>query len=53
VQVKAVATHLLQLAKSHDIAVIVLGHVTKSGDLAGPRVLEHMVDVVIEIGGDR
>ena len=41
------------LAKSLDLPVIIVGHVTKEGSLAGPRVLEHMVDVVLYLEGDR
>lgn len=51
-QVKACAMQLLQLAKSTGVTVFLVGHVTKSGDLAGPRVLEHLVDTVLYIEGD-
>lgn len=47
-------THLLMnLAKSHGISIIIVGHVTKEGALAGPRVLEHMVDTVLYFEGER
>ena len=44
---------LLQFAKSTGIAVLLIGHVTKDGTIAGPRLLEHMVDVVLQFEGDR
>lgn len=46
-QVRECATALLQVAKRENIPVFLVGHVTKSGDVAGPRVLEHIVDVVL------
>jgi len=46
-QIRASATKLLQMAKTHDIAVIITGHITKDGQLAGPKTLEHLVDTVI------
>jgi DNA repair protein RadA/Sms len=46
-QVRETAAELLRAAKSKNIAVFLLGHVTKEGDLAGPRVLEHIVDTVL------
>jgi len=53
-QVRECAAYLTRFAKQTGTAVFLIGHVTKSGDLAGPRVLEHMIDVVcyIEGGGD-
>jgi DNA repair protein RadA/Sms len=51
-QVRLCADALVGLAKSEGIAVIVTGHVTKEGDLAGPRTLEHAVDVVLSFEGD-
>lgn len=51
-QVRACADALVGLAKSQDIAVLMTGHVTKDGDLAGPRTLEHAVDVVMSFEGD-
>jgi DNA repair protein RadA/Sms len=53
VQVREIATEFMHLAKGHGITTFLIGHVTKSGDLAGPRVLEHLVDVVLEFEGDR
>ena len=50
-QVRESAAQLTTFAKHHDIAVFLIGHVTKSGDLAGPRVLEHIIDVVCYIEG--
>lgn len=52
-QVRECAAELLRLAKSRGIAVFILGHVTKEGDLAGPRVLEHMVDTVLYFESER
>lgn len=52
-QVRQCGNELLKLAKEQGIAVILVGHVTKDGSLAGPRVLEHMVDTVLYFEGDR
>jgi DNA repair protein RadA/Sms len=52
-QVRACTALLTQLAKSEAIAIFLVGHVTKEGTLAGPRVLEHMVDAVLAFEGDR
>ncbi|MGD2134130.1 MAG: DNA repair protein RadA [Maricaulaceae bacterium] len=52
-QVRACAQELVQLAKTRGTAVILVGHVTKDGQIAGPRVLEHMVDAVLYFEGDR
>ena len=43
----------MQIAKTENITVIVIGHVTKEGNIAGPKVLEHMVDAVIQFEGDK
>ena len=51
-QVRECAAHLTRLAKATGIAIILVGHVTKEGALAGPRVLEHMVDTVLYFEGD-
>lgn len=51
-QVRESAAHLVRFAKQHDVAIFVVGHVTKEGALAGPRVLEHMVDTVLYFEGD-
>ncbi|MBI2970585.1 MAG: DNA repair protein RadA, partial [Gammaproteobacteria bacterium] len=51
-QVRECAARLVQLAKQTDTAVFLVGHVTKEGALAGPRVLEHMVDTVLYFEGD-
>ena len=51
-QVRECAGHLLQIAKSQGITVILVGHVTKEGQIAGPKVLEHMVDTVLNFEGD-
>lgn len=52
-QVRANAFALIQAAKVQGFALILIGHVTKEGALAGPRVMEHMVDVVLHFEGDR
>ncbi len=52
-QVRASAAELIRLAKRRGIAVILVGHVTKEGTIAGPRVLEHMVDTVLYFEGER
>ncbi len=52
-QVRECTAKLLQFAKTTGIAVILIGHVTKDGNIAGPRLLEHMVDVVLQFEGDR
>ncbi len=52
-QVKECTTALMQLAKGEGITVFVVGHVNKEGAIAGPRVLEHMVDTVLYFEGDR
>ena len=51
-QVREAAHRLLLLAKGHDIPVIVVGHVTKDGSVAGPKTLEHLVDVVLSLEGE-
>lgn len=52
VQVKEVAMECMHIAKENGIITFLIGHVTKSGDLAGPRVLEHLVDTVFDFEGD-
>ncbi len=52
-QVRAVTQRLVGEAKRRDLPVVLVGHVTKEGDLAGPRVLEHLVDTVITFEGER
>jgi DNA repair protein RadA/Sms len=52
-QVRHVATQLLNLAKSEDISVFLIGHVTKDGSIAGPKALEHIVDAVLYFEGER
>ena len=52
-QVRAAAFELIRLAKSRGFSVVLVGHVTKDGAIAGPRVLEHMVDAVLYFEGDR
>lgn len=53
VQVREVTTECMHLAKQEKITTFLIGHVTKSGEIAGPRVLEHLVDIVLEFEGDR
>ncbi|MGO0576535.1 DNA repair protein RadA [Ornithinimicrobium panacihumi] len=52
-QVREVAAALIQAAKSRGTAAILIGHVTKDGSIAGPRLLEHLVDVVVQFEGER
>ena len=52
-QVKACTTALLRLAKTNGVPIFLVGHVTKAGAIAGPRVLEHIVDAVLYLEGDR
>ena len=52
-QVREVAGEIMQVAKQRRIAVLLVGHVTKEGALAGPRVLEHLVDCVLQFEGER
>lgn len=52
-QLKETAAQLIRLAKENKIPVIVIGHVTKDGDIAGPKTLEHMVDAVLAFEGER
>lgn len=51
-QIKESALKLIELAKKNDISFYIVGHVTKDGKLAGPKLLEHMVDAVLQIEGD-
>lgn len=51
-QVREVTARLMQLAKQHNVAIFIVGHVTKEGNVAGPRTLEHMVDSVLYFEGD-
>ncbi len=52
-QLKAVTHQLMQAARDLEMATIIVGHVTKEGQVAGPRLVEHMVDVVLYLEGDR
>lgn len=52
-QVRECSALLQQLAKKMNITTLIIGHVTKEGDIAGPRVLEHMVDTVLQFEGDK
>jgi DNA repair protein RadA/Sms len=52
-QVRTSALELIRNAKKHNIILLIVGHVTKDGQIAGPRVLEHMVDTVLYFEGDR
>ena len=51
-QVREITFKLMQLAKSNQIAIFIVGHITKEGSIAGPRVLEHMVDTVLYFEGE-
>lgn len=51
-QVRECTSAILKFAKKNDVAVILIGHITKEGNLAGPKVLEHMVDTVLQFEGD-
>ena len=53
VQVREIATEFMHIAKGFRITTFLIGHVTKSGEIAGPRILEHIVDTVLEFEGDR
>ena len=52
-QIREVAANLIRVAKEHALPIILVGHVTKDGNIAGPRALEHLVDVVCHFEGDR
>ena len=52
-QIRECTARLINYAKGHNVPVVLVGHVTKDGEMAGPKVLEHMVDVVLELTGDR
>ena len=52
-QIRATATELIQFAKETGTPVILIGHITKDGHIAGPKILEHMVDTVLQFEGDR
>lgn len=52
-QIKECTAVLMRIAKTRNIPVIIIGHINKDGQLAGPKVLEHMVDVVLQFEGDR
>jgi len=51
-QVRQITFELMRIAKERDIAIFIIGHITKEGSIAGPRVLEHMVDTVLYFEGD-
>jgi DNA repair protein RadA/Sms len=53
VQVREAAGRLLRVAKESGVSIVLVGHVTKDGSVAGPRVLEHLVDCVLQFEGDR
>jgi len=52
-QIRECCFRLIQMAKSKGVAMVIVGHVTKEGDIAGPKLLEHMVDVVLYFEGDK
>lgn len=53
VQVRYLATEFMHIAKGYGISTFLIGHITKSGDLAGPKALEHIVDVVLDFEGEK
>ncbi len=53
VQVREIATEFMHIAKGYGITTFLIGHVTKSGEIAGPRVLEHIVDTVLDFEGEK
>ena len=52
-QIRECCNSLMSIAKTNNVSIIVIGHVTKEGNIAGPKVLEHMVDTVIQFEGDK
>ena len=52
-QIRECTAELMQFAKQSEIPVVIIGHITKEGSIAGPKLLEHMVDVVLQFEGDR
>lgn len=52
-QIRACATKLLEFAKENDVTVVLVGHTVKTGDIAGPRLLEHLVDTVLYFEGEK
>jgi DNA repair protein RadA/Sms len=52
-QIRQCASELIQFAKESDTPLVLIGHITKDGQLAGPKILEHMVDTVLQFEGDR
>lgn len=52
-QIRECCNELMGVAKTNNISIIIIGHVTKEGNIAGPKVLEHMVDAVIQFEGDK
>lgn len=52
-QIRECTNDILKFAKSHNVPVFIIGHITKDGSLAGPKVLEHMVDTVLQFEGDQ
>ena len=52
-QIKACTSELIAFAKKSNIPIVLIGHITKEGHLAGPKILEHMVDTVLQFEGDR
>ncbi|MDZ7821160.1 MAG: hypothetical protein U5N26_04730 [Candidatus Marinimicrobia bacterium] len=52
-QIRESATALMQCGKQNNISIILIGHITKSGMIAGPKLLEHIVDTVLYLEGDR
>ena len=52
-QIRECSYTLQQLSKQTGITIILVGHITKEGDIAGPKLMEHIVDIVLHLEGDR
>ena len=52
-QIRECTSQIVQYAKSHNIPTLLIGHINKEGSIAGPKILEHMVDTVLQFEGDR
>ncbi|MCB9425780.1 MAG: DNA repair protein RadA [Flavobacteriales bacterium] len=52
-QIRECTSELLKIAKENNISILLIGHITKDGSIAGPKILEHMVDTVLQFEGDR
>lgn len=52
-QIREVTSNVMRLAKSTGVSIMIVGHITKEGDIAGPKILEHMVDTVLQFEGEK